>query len=68
MLHARDLRAQQRCGQPGKAVEDGAAVSLDNAKGHPLSVVRLERDLPLRGVAGAVDARRGGSLGPGLLF
>ena len=38
MLHARNLRAQQRGRQPAKAVENGAAVGLDNAKGHPLGV------------------------------
>ena len=38
VLHARNLRAQQRGRQPAKAVENGAAVGLDNAKGHPLGV------------------------------
>ena len=68
VLRARDLRALQRGRQPAKTVEDATAISLDDAERHPLRVwcvVGLERrDRPLRGVAGAVGARRSGPREP----
>ena len=57
--HARDLRARERGGHAAEAVQDPAAICLDNAKRYALGVVRLEgEDLPPSGVARAVGARK----------